>query len=196
MARSIPACAGEPYKDSPLCTAYTVYPRVCGGTYSAKRRGVLEDGLSPRVRGNPGDKWSGSMGVGSIPACAGEPSSVGRLSLTMTVYPRVCGGTRRALQDHPPSAGLSPRVRGNLYLTVGRPQLGGLSPRVRGNLSMTVRLLTFNGSIPRVCGGTPYFLLPPSKPEGLSPRVRGNRCGRRYTGRSDGSIPACAGEPR
>ena len=50
--RSIPACAGEPGWSWAWCSAFTVYPRVCGGTrqWDASRPGVM--GLSPRVRGN------------------------------------------------------------------------------------------------------------------------------------------------
>ena len=49
---SIPACAGEPPSmplDSP---SRTVYPRVCGGTSFDKLGLSIDEGLSPRVRGN------------------------------------------------------------------------------------------------------------------------------------------------
>ena len=73
--RSIPACAGEPP------TSRKVYPRVCGGTWSAYRGNSPVGGLSPRVRGNPFEILpSGGLSprvelIGSIPACAGEPAS-------------------------------------------------------------------------------------------------------------------------
>ena len=52
--RSIPACAGEP-ATSPVDTGLLrVYPRVCGGTQVNETAGVGIEGLSPRVRGNPG----------------------------------------------------------------------------------------------------------------------------------------------
>ena len=50
-------------------------------------------GLSPRVRGNPDRMSAIASGSGSIPACAGEPLWYLALSLALTVYPRVCGGT-------------------------------------------------------------------------------------------------------
>ena len=52
-ARSIPACAGEPYRRGPYGSIGMVYPRVCGGTHW--RHDVIGErlGLSPRVRGNP-----------------------------------------------------------------------------------------------------------------------------------------------
>ena len=52
----------------------------------------------------------------SIPACAGEPIERAGIVSYMKVYPRVCGGT---WEDHflpPADQGLSPRVRGNLWL--------------------------------------------------------------------------------
>ena len=52
--RSIPACAGEPEAWPETRAIFTVYPRVCGGTWNCEneRMGCL--GLSPRVRGNRG----------------------------------------------------------------------------------------------------------------------------------------------
>ena len=71
--RSIPACAGEPPTRSSCCLPPQVYPRVCGGTVGLIIAGVLVQGLSPRVRGNPGFPYDRHELVGSIPACAGEP---------------------------------------------------------------------------------------------------------------------------
>ncbi len=91
--RSIPACAGEPgiawNNGSPI----TVYPRVCGGTvrYMVEQAGL--DGLSPRVRGNHHRPSARTVGIGSIPACAGEPIEFVVCHGHSPVYPRVCGGT-------------------------------------------------------------------------------------------------------
>ena len=52
-AGSIPACAGEPPIPVPISSCGTVYPRVCGGTFSDCLRDRVHQGLSPRVRGNP-----------------------------------------------------------------------------------------------------------------------------------------------
>ena len=99
--------------------------------------------------------------------------------------------------------GLSPRVRGNLYLVnlsrrsthgsiparAGEPSAvrsrprshhqDGLSPRVRGNRSGVLSGLNAQAHAvyPRACGGTAAHWATPEctiKP-GLSPRVRGNR---------------------
>ena len=53
LARSIPACAGEPRLTGDRFTFDAVYPRVCGGTctgYGSARTSLVA--LSPRVRGN------------------------------------------------------------------------------------------------------------------------------------------------
>ena len=66
------------------------------------------------MRGNPIDDNVGLIKTRSIPACAGEPGAGADGTDMVTVYPRVCGGTRDKLLRGLSVAGLSPRVRGNL----------------------------------------------------------------------------------
>ena len=73
----------------------------------------LLGGLSPRVRGNQSAVGTGGVGIGSIPACTGEPSVRDIGSGHGEVYPRVYGGTERMRQQVDGAHGLSPRVRGN-----------------------------------------------------------------------------------
>ena len=174
---SIPACAGEPLATAPKTFPVTVYPRVCGGTDCGLGFLTCENGLSPRVRGNPfrrchGVYWrlnlsprvrgnpplfaASHQGLRSIPACAGEPHHHKAQVSTDAVYPRVCGGTSILAAGVAPEQGLSPRVRGNPRPCGGRGgSATGLSPRVRGNRSSK---RTRNPSrlqvYPRVCGGT------------------------------------------
>ncbi len=54
--RSIPACAGEPTARQGVPSRHAVYPRVCGGTRCTTRTRLDTTGLSPRVRGNPGQR--------------------------------------------------------------------------------------------------------------------------------------------
>ena len=110
---SIPACAGEPTDRASLESILSVYPRVCGGTGDRTRTCDLFPGLSPRVRGNQTPFQQQNEAVRSIPACAGEPTFSGAVSLTSMVYPRVCGGTGRFPLRLAQTTGLSPRVRGN-----------------------------------------------------------------------------------
>ena len=110
---SIPACAGEPSPDHSRSIHTTVYPRVCGGTSSFGEGDEQVGGLSPRVRGNQ-HCCTSSIGIeGSIPACAGEPSSPSYANKGVRVYPRVCGGTLHDAPSNVVPQGLSPRVRGN-----------------------------------------------------------------------------------
>ena len=90
-----------------------VYPRVCGGTSGSYTPGISSRGLSPRVRGNPNHQPPVDDAVGSIPACAGEPSSSSSPITIGWVYPRVCGGTSATIAAASKRCGLSPRVRGN-----------------------------------------------------------------------------------
>ena len=131
---SIPACAGEPEIRAKSVYSARVYPRVCGGTLSWRRRPAAAAGLSPRVRGNQHFADPGIEPRGSIPACAGEPLAALMRSASAWVYPRVCGGTIC-------SDSVSRRAR-------------GLSPRVRGNHDLAHDALDLDGSIP-ACAGEP-----------------------------------------
>ena len=71
--RSIPACAGEPGSCAAAGAGLEVYPRVCGGTLTGSCALLPAQGLSPRVRGNLALNDFCGGGMGSIPACAGEP---------------------------------------------------------------------------------------------------------------------------
>ena len=135
---SIPACAGEPYGVGDAQSPHLVYPRVCGGTAPGWLFVMPALGLSPRVRGNPGtggsarvpggsipacagepatSQWASETGGGSIPACAGEPWDCCWQRPCWRVYPRVCGGTYPAEVRMASGQGLSPRVRGNRYIS-------------------------------------------------------------------------------
>ena len=106
LGGSIPACAGEPPSGKRRIPGIRVHPRVCGGAVARQvscdqikgpsprvrgspRRGRREDpgmitatttevGPSPRVRGSPEDDEAVLRCIGSIPACAGEPSESAR----------------------------------------------------------------------------------------------------------------------
>ena len=173
--RSIPACAGEPLCQNRSTPRPMVYPRVCGGTSWLKPGAISSSGLSPRVRGNHSTCRQTLPGTRSIPACAGEPAAGGSRCTGCRVYPRVCGGTSTGMSRPHSQAGLSPRVRGNLYVK---------------NFSTSPW-----GSIPRVCGGTPKAIFETGVLKGLSPRVRGNLHPSGPGTEPCRSIPACAGEP-
>ena len=113
LARSIPACAGEPAAYPGRNKTGKVYPRLCGGTWRGCRRGAKSGGLSPPVRGNLINRV-GHLGFQrSIPACAGEPIQPAPAEPDQRVYPRLCGGTSKPSRNTFTKDGLSPPVRGN-----------------------------------------------------------------------------------
>ncbi len=110
---SIPACAGEPQTVRVSTSMTRVYPRVCGGAFLRDMEPLLDEGLSPRVRGSQERRSRACPWRGSIPACAGEPT-VGAVTFRFHgVYPRVCGGAAVAGDAVDTDSGLSPRVRGS-----------------------------------------------------------------------------------
>ena len=152
--RSIPACAGEPLFPSRSRCPWWVYPRVCGGTMFFLREHAEEEGLSPRVRGNP--RWLSFWRVAtrSIPACAGEPAGHGIFAGWAMVYPRVCGGTPTESAAVETPGGLSPRVRGNPGDRPGGPAPHGSIPACAGEPVDDLLVPHLVQVYPRVCGGT------------------------------------------
>ena len=193
--RSIPACAGEPAPPVPSSTSIPVYPRLCGGTNSAKSASIFRSGLSPPVRGNLVLVWRTPVGEGSIPACAGEPYIGMCAILTPEVYPRLCGGTGTAPDGQHWWEGLSPPVRGNLLRRP--PGIDGMGsiPACAGEPHCRRHSGNPRGVYPRLCGGTSRIHPQVTRGDGLSPPVRGNRGGQPAAPPAAGSIPACAGEP-
>ena len=174
FARSIPACAGEPRMRAVYADDAEVYPRVCGGTEVIFGRRDAALGLSPRVRGNPGERRAGLQGQRSIPACAGEPGAFDTILALLEVYPRVCGGTRRKVVSSPPLPGLSPRVRGNHAKQPAVPRPVGSIPACAGEPRRGASGPAGSRVYPRVCGGTKAKAQSGWVSAGLSPRVRGN----------------------
>ena len=192
---SIPACAGEPSRSAPPTAGCRVYPRVCGGTHALLAGGGGHGGLSPRVRGNRSPYGLAGGDGGSIPACAGEPTTVTLTVREFRVYPRVCGGTICGWDRKRLDPGLSPRVRGNQDGTPQRRQAEGSIPACAGEPSATTAEGSCARVYPRVCGGTRLSPTASGMRPGLSPRVRGNRLITAAHAARHGSIPACAGEP-
>ena len=119
---SIPAWAGEPPSPPRWPPTSRVYPRVGGGTESGPRARPMDEGLSPRGRGNRPRGRRGRQASWSIPAWAGEPLRNGRSPTGNGVYPRVGGGTTGMVPMINGCEGLSPRGRGN---QLARKRQGG-----------------------------------------------------------------------
>ena len=171
---TIPACAGAPRPLKKMTLLSWDYPRVCGGTTLLPAACLVARGLSPRVRGHPAGEPEQRTARRTIPACAGAPARDARSRAPAEDYPRVCGGTGRALAAQTIREGLSPRVRGHRdhpwrpYGSRGTiPACAGAPPR-RYSYWPALR------DYPRVCGGTGFMSYAAPMKEGLSPRVRGH----------------------
>ena len=193
--RSIPASAGEPRRKRKPQARRRVYPRECGGTGDLPVAAVVVQGLSPRVRGNPGWASQSRNRWRSIPASAGEPRPGHREENPRQVYPRECGGTSARDRAHWEKEGLSPRVRGNLAQGSLTPLQIRSIPASAGEPRGTCPSGIPAAVYPRECGGTSIIGRETSPMRGLSPRVRGNRARCQRCSRRWGSIPASAGEP-
>ena len=191
-----PPRSGEPLRMKRRRESNEVYPRVCGGTMMVYTFTGFTQGLSPRVRGNHGGTSRRGRTRGSIPACAGEPPPRKAGGHQLKVYPRVCGGTTRPSGLQNCRKGLSPRVRGNPVHGVVDGGDPGSIPACAGEPDRSGSPPGGCRVYPRVCGGTRTLLSSARPVHGLSPRVRGNPCWKQGRDGLQGSIPACAGEPR
>ena len=147
---------------------------MCGGTPAGALLGDVQEGLSPRVRGNRLRVILIIVSGRTIPACAGEPGASDVGPPESWDYPRVCGGTRGKLFQEPFHPGLSPRVRGNRTMKPPWKMPGGTIPACAGEPSRTTQKAWPTRDYPRVCGGTDYSDISTDPFMGLSPRVRGN----------------------
>ena len=193
--RSIPAHAGEPagpFRDGRFSG---VYPRPRGGARASRNAHAPILGLSPPTRGSRLRVGRGRVGVGSIPAHAGEPPSSSSGISIPRVYPRPRGGARTPGSPPPGGRGLSPPTRGSrFHHQTGRVYDGSI-PAHAGEPPGGRRCTPGPWVYPRPRGGAVWKILGLLAIGGLSPPTRGSRscpaCGSAVMR----SIPAHAGEP-
>ena len=193
---TIPACTGEPPGRDVGPWLPTDYPRVYGGTSAGVAWGSTFIGLSPRVRGNRIGRRTDQPTVRTIPACTGEPGPRSCRPRTGPDYPRVYGGTIDHDGEYNEGQGLSPRVRGNLFVQGLHPPPVGTIPACTGEPAAVGSALEDFGDYPRVYGGTGQAFQKSTQQGQLSPRVRGNRPTHHGITNHRRTIPACTGEPR
>ena len=160
---------------------------------------MADNGLSPRLRGNPTYGPARPIQIAVYPrACGGTPHR-DCACWHLPGLSRACGGTPILMTMLITPSGLSPRLRGNhcshckpiakkkVYpRACGGTKTGyqtvlqdtGLSPRLRGNQDSTEDDLPNHRVYPRACGGTALLSPEYHLPAGLSPRLRGNPVGR------------------
>ncbi len=111
-------------------------------------------------------------------------------------YPRVCGGTGFLSPGLLCRYGLSPRVRGNQARSGAVYVPYGTIPACAGEPNIGSQANKGLTDYPRVCGGTKQNQKRLRWSIGLSPRVRGNQGQHVPVDETEGTIPACAGEPQ
>ena len=112
--RSIPAPAGETDKLARKRLCRQVHPRACGGNANRLEGVVTDKGPSPRLRGKQVAGQDEKLGMGSIPAPAGETVKWESALINVQVHPRACGGNMARAFCSEGFEGPSPRLRGKL----------------------------------------------------------------------------------
>jgi len=192
----IPARAGEPSPEQQRVPLAGAYPRSRGGTEGAAWMDTQPEGLSPLARGNRVESCHVVVGVGPIPARAGEPRTTSATRPHFGAYPRSRGGTYGAINAAAFDKGLSPLARGNPPWQRSLFPVTGPIPARAGEPSTASGGSCLCTAYPRSRGGTvPVKRLTRSN-GGLSPLARGNHEESTERGRYGGPIPARAGEPR
>ena len=193
---SIPAWAGETLGGLQQLRPCEVYPRVGGGNRLTFTAGVAEYGLSPRGRGKRLTPRGRLLITRSIPAWAGETSSIASIAAAIAVYPRVGGGNELSAQVPNLRAGLSPRGRGKRYPFQRSKGDDGSIPAWAGETYPDTGFGCCRTVYPRVGGGNESVPVGCPLRWGLSPRGRGKRTAAAAGDEIDRSIPAWAGETK
>ncbi len=171
---SIPAHAGEPLASRWQAGRIRVYPRACGGATAIMRRRPDQTGLSPRMRGSQALRGATNVGLGSIPAHAGEPGAFRADRSAMRVYPRACGGALSQSELARRAKGLSPRMRGSRRYRSRSPAARGSIPAHAGEPRLATTPRRSRWVYPRACGGAMSVAAGALLRPGLSPRMRGS----------------------
>ena len=191
---SIPAWAGETYVYAVGIGFCEVYPRVGGGNFMSLSPSAAALGLSPRGRGKQPRRRHGWRIGRSIPAWAGETSSIIASPHIIGVYPRVGGGNDG--HDYPQYGiqGLSPRGRGKRALPRHEVAQARSIPAWAGETIVMASMRGRASVYPRVGGGNRASFSATTTRYGLSPRGRGKPVRGQERDISTRSIPAWAGE--
>ena len=129
---TIPACAGEPRGLTLPLDEDGDYPRMRGGTEAKQNIERECKGLSPHAWPNRRHTERSVGRPGTIPACAGEPSTSSAGEARLRDYPRMRGGTCSSSAGRVRPTGLSPHARGNPSVSVLPPARPGTIPACAG----------------------------------------------------------------
>ena len=148
----IPAYAGN--TDGVFYVPGTVWdhPRVCGEHTVSMVVYATMLGSSPRMRGTLGSQLCLSVGVGIIPAYAGNTSWLPPVENWSGDHPRVCGEHLHGSLPSMGTSGSSPRMRGTLGDCLAGFFRHGIIPAYAGNTHCRRTSSTKARDHPRVCG--------------------------------------------
>ena len=151
------------------------HPRVCGEHRWRVLRSGYGVGSSPRMRGTLGSQLCLSVGVGIIPAYAGNTSWLPPVENWSGDHPRVCGEHFAQAKKRWPVRGSSPRMRGTPPWLLALHGHLGIIPAYAGNTRRLPCRFLSPRDHPRVCGEHPLPSNEFYQSPGSSPRMRGTR---------------------
>ena len=189
----IPACAGNTQKHRRHRRMLGDHPRMRGEHTAATRPPNRLTGSSPHARGTPHHSGLGCLGLGIIPACAGNTASSSLARLSSWDHPRMRGEHLFPGQACGRPSGSSPHARGTRDSTPSIRFKCGIIPACAGNTRRSACRFGIIRDHPRMRGehersqhGSPQWT-------GSSPHARGTLSFRTSVRASTGIIPACAG---
>ena len=189
----IPAYAGNTCHRFPHCRGTWDHPRVCGEHYIDERYLELTLGSSPRMRGTLAYFRVERRYYGIIPAYAGNTCRPWTSSQRVRDHPRVCGEHHMTSIMVHLSWGSSPRMRGTPVVPPRRASPNGIIPAYAGNTLSNHACTSAGGDHPRVCGEHLCLGVLFCANTGSSPRMRGTLDLVHPVVKTQGIIPAYAG---
>ena len=132
IKRLIPAHAGKTIQHRCILQVFPAHPRACGENFTHFEAPTSIRGSSPRMRGKPvfNDRIVPARGL--IPAHAGKTARMVSLVVICRAHPRACGENDGSDRQGRSQAGSSPRMRGKLFVTIGRALRHRLIPAHAG----------------------------------------------------------------
>ena len=189
----IPAYAGNTCPAIRKHSPTRNHPRVCGEHALSTVLSTSSAGSSPRMRGTPTCADYEIPWRGIIPAYAGNTSGYPSARPYARDHPRVCGEHLISCTFPRNASGSSPRMRGTRRFRKASTPNNGIIPAYAGNTNSKQIKPPQYKDHPRVCGEHSASCMVRWLPRGSSPRMRGTRLATRPKTRSDGIIPAYAG---
>jgi hypothetical protein len=151
------------------------YPRLRGGALNNLLVEYEVEGPSPPARGSPPSARSPLDCTGSIPACAGEPSTRPAATRPRAVHPRLRGGAQHADVVLEGDDGPSPPARGSRVVAFALAAPDRSIPACAGEPPSTPGSRRAWGVHPRLRGGARTDASLGSGQRGPSPPARGSR---------------------